>query len=178
MKKGCAPGLSSPTDLVLCGRIGKAHGLDGTVAVLSESDDPARFVAGSDLVLADGTFLRIRSSRAADSHFLVRFDGVSDRNGAESLSGQTLYVTSDRRRSLGPDEYWPDELIGMRVVDDLEGSVVGTVVDYIEGSAQDRLVIEGVEVFEVPFVQALVPGVDIDLRVIRIARIDGLIPGL
>ncbi len=54
--------------------------------------------------------------------------------------------------------------------------MVGRVVDVIVGGAQDRLVIErGEERFEVPFVEPLVPEVDLSSGTVVIAPLPGLL---
>ncbi len=147
------------------------------MVVRSESDDPTRFVRGASILFPDGSSRVISSARTTDKGLLVRFDGVVDRDGAESLRGSELFVAPDARRQLEIDEYWPDELIGLEVFSAGSGERLGIVVDYVEGGAQDRLGIEGAAGrFEVPFVRDLVPEVDVDDRRITVNDIAGLIP--
>ncbi|ASU82885.1 ribosome maturation factor RimM [Nocardiopsis gilva YIM 90087] len=149
---------------LVVGRIGRAHGIRGDVAVDVRTDDPAeRFVAGAKLLtdpVAAGP-LTVRSVRMHAGRLLVRFEGVADRNGAEELRGVTLLVESaDIPPVDDPDEFHDHELIGMRVVT-TEGGEVG-VVDDVLHHAQDVLVIKdpsGEDVL-VPFVRELVPEVD------------------
>lgn len=120
--------------------------------------------------------VRVERSQTRQNGLLVRFAGVTDRTAAEHLSGSALYIDPDQRRPLEPDEYWPDELVGMRVVS-VGGDQLGTVQSVIEGSAQYRLVVHGDRGgFEVPFVSALVPEVDPEAGCIVVADIPGLLP--
>jgi 16S rRNA processing protein RimM len=121
-----------------------------------------------------GERVEIESMRTVEGRFLVRFSGVHDRTAAEALRGAALEIPVDMRRALGSDEFWPEDLIGMAVFDD-GGTERGTVVDVVEGTAQWRLVVAGAGGrVEVPFVVALVPVVDVDSGVIRIADVPGL----
>lgn len=107
---------------------------------------------------------------------MVRFAGITDRTAAETLTGSSLTIDVDRRRPLEPDEYWPDELVGLRVFSEA-GEELGVVSAVIEGSAQYRLQVEGGRgTFEVPFVAALVPEVDQQAGRIVIALLPGLLP--
>jgi ribosomal 30S subunit maturation factor RimM len=66
-------------------------------------------------------------------------------------------------------------LIGLNVVD-TDGNVLGDVVGFIEGHAQDRLEVatpDG-ERFEVPFVYDLVPAVDAEAGIVTVNAIPGL----
>ena len=103
--------------------------------------------------------LTVRSSIPGERGWLVRFHQVKDRNQAEGLAGVELFVEASERRPLGPDEFWPDLLIGLEVRD-LAGNYLGRVRDVDDRTPQARLIITtaGGEV-EIPFVSALVPEV-------------------
>ncbi len=92
---------------------------------------------------------------------IVTLVGFETRDDAESLRGAELYIDARARRSLGTDEFWPDQLRGLTVVA-LDGSAIGTIVEVETGLSQDRLVVdaEGREII-VPLVAALVPEVDV-----------------
>ncbi|MDA8370797.1 MAG: ribosome maturation factor RimM [Nocardiopsaceae bacterium] len=149
---------------LVVGRIGRAHGVRGEVAVDVRTDDPAeRFAAGARLLTDRAGALTIASVRAHFDRLLVRFDSVTDRNAAEELRGVTLLVDSaDIAPTKDPDEFHDHELIGLHAVT-TEGADIG-VVDDVLHHAQDTLVIKdpaGAEVL-VPFVRPLVPEVDTD----------------
>ncbi|WP_285732249.1 ribosome maturation factor RimM [Nocardiopsis sp. ATB16-24] len=150
---------------LVVGRIGRAHGIRGDVAVDVRTDDPeARFADGSVLETdsAEVGPLTVTSTRRHSGRLLVRFKGVDDRDAAEALRGTALYVDSADIAPLDdPDEFHDHELIGLSAVT-TEGETVGTVEDVLH-HAQDLLVITtdgGGEVL-VPFVAALVPEVDV-----------------
>lgn len=110
----------------------------------------------------------VRAIRRADKGYQVAFEGISDRAAAESVRNRDVYVFE--RRELEDEEFWPDQLSGLRV---RPGG--GEVVGVVYGPSQDRLVIErdGVR-FEVPFVDALVPVVDVDGGYVEIIEIEGI----
>jgi len=150
---------------LVVGRIGRAHGIRGDVAVDVRTDDPAaRFADGTEMATdpAAAGPLTIASSRRHSDRLLVRFRGVADRDSAEALRGTLLFVDSQDIAPLDdPDEFHDHELIGLAAVT-TGGDAVGTVGDVLH-HAQDVLVVatpEGGEVL-VPFVAALVPEVDV-----------------
>ena len=174
MTKACSPGLSSSTDRVVLGRIGTPHGLDGSVLVHPETDHPGRFAPGS-VVDAAGVSLSIASSRPTERGYLVRFEGVTDRTTAEALRGSELTIEESERRLLDVNEFWPDHLVGLEARD-TDGRVVGVVAAVVEGVTQYRLSITtDAGLREVPFVQALVPQVDVAAGYLVIETVDGLI---
>jgi 16S rRNA processing protein RimM len=153
-------------------RIGKPHGLNGEVTVQLHTDDPERRLAVGavlDTEAAAGTgvprALTVRSTRVHRGIWLVGFEEVPDRTGAESLRGTLLVVEQGDEAERGlEDDVWTEEsLVGLRVVDP-DGTEVGEVTGLEVGTAQDRLVVrlpDGREA-QVPFVTAIVPEVDVD----------------
>ncbi|HVR32268.1 MAG TPA: ribosome maturation factor RimM [Acidimicrobiia bacterium] len=161
---------------MLVGRIGRPHGLHGYLAVHPETDNPQRFAAGAAVNTDDGRQLTVERSQQRPGSLLVRFREVSDRTGAEALTGEFLFIDSSVRRDLQDDEFWPDELIGFRVRS-VDGADLGRVDDVVEGAAQYRLVVRrGPVTFEVPFVAALVPDVDRESATVVVADLPGLVP--
>jgi len=159
-------------DSTVIARIGKPHGLLGEVTVQLHTDDPGRrLVVGTvlDTEAAPGTgvprALTVRSTRVHNGVWLVGFEEIPDRTGAESLRGTRLVVdAADVLPVLDEDDVFTEEqLRGLAVVDPA-GTVLGEVGGLELGAAQDRLVIllpDGREA-QVPFVAALVPEVDLD----------------
>jgi 16S rRNA processing protein RimM len=160
------------------GYVRRAHGIRGDVVVRGLVEDvQERFVPGASFDTNEDPsgLLTIRSVDAAGTDFRIRFTGVDDRNAAEALKGVQLVMDVADRRELGSEEWWPEDLVGCRAVD-TTGAPVGDVVEVILAGAQDRLVVvraDGCRA-EVPFVDALVPGVDLDGRVITVDLPDGL----
>ena len=153
-------------------RIGKPHGLLGEVTVQLHTDEPERRLAVGTLIdteAAPGTgvprALTVRSTRVHNGVWLVAFEQVPDRTGAESLRGTRLVVdAADVLPAADEDDVFTEEqLRGLAVVDPA-GAVLGEVGGLELGAAQDRLVIllpDGREA-QVPFVTALVPEVDLE----------------
>lgn len=151
--------MSSPTDPVPVGRIGKPHGVRGEVTVEELTDNPDRFRAGVTFVL-EGRTLTIDSLRRHRGALLLRFAGVADRESAEALRGTILTIEAADRRSLGGHEFWPDQLEGLKALLP-DGTQLGTVTGVAFGPAQDRLVIVTTagSTIEIPFVDELVSDV-------------------
>lgn len=155
---------------VVVARIGKAHGLRGEVTVQAHTDDPeARFVPGAAFgtEAATGTGvprqLVVHTARLHNGVWLLSFDGIPDRTGAEGLRGTRLMVDAEQARTEEDDAWYEDQLVGLAVVD-TRGEAVGTVSGLENGPAQDLLVITlaaGGRAW-VPFVASMVPEVDVD----------------
>lgn len=155
--------------------IGKAHGLRGEVSLQLRTDQPEDRLAPGTAFTADtpagARTLTIESVRTQQGRWYARFAGVSDRTDAESLRGTllTLDVDTEEEAEADPDAWYPSELKGLRVVHVEDGTELGTVVDLLHYPAQDLLVVRTADGRRVllPFVQELVPEVDLEERTVH-----------
>ncbi|MBK5288516.1 MAG: 16S rRNA processing protein RimM [Acidimicrobiia bacterium] len=136
------------------GRIGRAHGLRGEVAVLLSTDRDERVAPGASLATADRELV-VASSRRHQQRWLVRFEGVADRDAAEALQGEVLYAD---RIDSGADELWVHELIGA-TVQDRTGTTLGTVIALEANPASDLLVLDGDRLLPLAFLVSHEPGI-------------------
>lgn len=160
-----------PSEPLLVARIGKPHSLHGEVTVQAHTDDPERrFVEGSvfDTQAAPGSgvprTLTVRSARLHNGVWLLAFEQVPDRTGAESLRGTRLVLDEAAAPASDDDEdsWYEDDLVGLAAYDPT-GERLGEVTGLESGGAQDRLVLRLADghVVEVPFVAAIVSEVDV-----------------
>lgn len=168
--------MSTTDATVVVGRISKAHGIRGELAVQVRTDEPERrFAPGSSLVCGART-LTVASVRQHQGRLLVLFDEVPDRTAAEALHGSVLEarVAADERPD-DPEEFYDRQLVGLAVLT-ADGQQIGAVTAVVHLPEQDTLAIDsaGREVL-VPFVEALVPEVDLAAGTLRLADVPGLV---
>jgi 16S rRNA processing protein RimM len=167
----------NPTpEWVVVGRITRAHGVRGEVAVLVLSEVVERFEPGSRLYL-DETAARPVTVSAVRPHrqrLLVEFEGVRDRSQAEALQGSYLFVPAGSAPELPEGEFWTHELIGCEVVTDT-GRPLGRIREVIHTPANDVWAAEGQdgEVL-IPALKDVVGSVDVAGRRIVVREIEGL----
>lgn len=153
------PGTPAP---ITVGRVGRAHGIKGEVTIDVRTDAPdLRFAAGVTLGAGKHGTLTVARSHWHSNKLLVAFEGVTDRNRAEELSGTWLTISQDDAGDAGDDAYWDHELIGLNAYDPT-GELLGEVTDVHHHSAQPLLIVkhDGRDVM-VPFVGAIVTAVDL-----------------
>jgi 16S rRNA processing protein RimM len=160
---------------VVVGKVTKAHGIRGEVAVEVRSDNPERFTAGANLFTPDGRELTIERVHVHGQRTLVRFAGIADRTAAETLAGTILEVPESWLPALGEGEYWPFELEGCQVVTDT-GRDLGIVSEVIPNPANDLWVAVGADGAEtlVPALRDVIIEVDVAARRILVRDIPGL----
>ena len=135
------------------GRIGRAHGLRGEIAVALTSDRVERLTPGASL-WADDRELIVVSARPHQQRWLVCFEGVNDRTAAEALQGLTVGADA---LPTDDDEFWVHELIGAAVRDPA-GAPLGTVIAVEANPASDLLVLDGDRLIPLVFVVSHEPG--------------------
>ncbi len=177
--------MSTPAQQLRVGRLTKAHGLKGALKLELFTDDPAkRFTPGSVFTLQvptsspwHGKTLTLAELRWYNSQPVGFFEGISDREGAETLVKAILWIDQDAEETDEPDAWYDFQLVGLRALRD--GVEVGTVARVEHFPAQDLLVIasDDREVL-VPFVSAIVPAVDIAAGTVTITPPAGLFEDL
>jgi 16S rRNA processing protein RimM len=150
---------------LVVGRVGRAHGLTGEVAVEVRTDQPElRFVPGARLRAGDELVLTVETVRWHQQRLLIGFEGYLDRTAAEGLSGLFLEVdVPDDERPEDPDEFYDHQLVGLSAVT-VDGEPIGEVHEVLHLPMQDVLAVrseQGREVL-VPFVADIVPSVDLE----------------
>ena len=168
--------------LVQVGRIGKPHGLDGTVKVIPVSDDPERFTT-FDTVYVGRSAERVTAHAVRTVRFqphkkgttvLLSLESVRDRNGAEALRRLDVFVP-EATFVLDDEEHFVHDLIGYAVYSD--DTHVGTLTEVMPLPGPDALVIETTDGHEalVPFVEAFVPQIDDETQRIHLNPVEGLL---
>lgn len=173
-------------------RIGRAQGLKGEVTVQVFTDEPDyRFEPGSVLYTRDGEQeFEVAHSRTFKNRWIIHFEGVDDRDAAEALNGTVLYGEADDPEDMLEEDAWyPKDLVGLEarfadgnMLGAPDGQTVGKVVDVIEGAQyllKIRLAkpVEGETSTLVPFVDQLVPDIDLEDGYLTLDPPGGLIPG-
>lgn len=151
---------------VCLGAITGPHGVRGLVKVKPFTEVPEDVAAYGPVENEAGTRrFSLRITGTAKGQVIVAVDGVGDRNAAEALKGQRLYV--DRTALPEPDDgsFYHADLIGMAVVG-LDGADLGTVTALYDFGAGDLLEFRGADgkARMLPFTEAVVPTVDLAAR--------------
>ena len=164
---------------LVVGRIARAHGIGGEVAVEVRTDSPElRFAPGVVLETEppDNGPLTVERARWHSGRMLVSFAEVADRTSAEALRNTLLVADSATSPVVDEDEYWDHQLVDLSVVT-TDGSPLGAVSDVVHSPGGDLLVVrrpEGGELL-VPFVRSIVPTVDLDARRVVVDPPEGLL---
>jgi 16S rRNA processing protein RimM len=163
---------------VLVGVVGRAHGIRGEVAIDLRTDEPARRFAAGSILRGDDTTrtFRVVSSLLHGGRWLLAFAELSDRTAAEQARGIRLVTDVDpTERPADPEEYFDRQLVGLTVLAH-DGADLGRVTGVLHHPGQDLLEVQGDQARHlIPFVSAIVPGVDLAAGTLRLANVPGLL---
>lgn len=125
-------------ELLAVGRVARAHGVGGEVAVQPLSEVEERFQPGSVLLLGPDAERRltVRSARPHRNRLLVRFEEISDRDEAEGLRGSLLLVPVSEVPAAPEGSYWTHQIVGLEILTE-GGRSLGRVREVLHNPAND-----------------------------------------
>jgi 16S rRNA processing protein RimM len=174
-------------EFAIVGRIRKPHGIRGEVVVEPVTDAPEAMFASGARVFVGSTSpeppatpmreARIERARDQGAVWLVKLDGIADRNDAERWRDRYLYVPESELPAPAADEVYLHDLHGMTVVLAESGDTVGQVVAWYE--LPQGLVLEvekgdGTTII-VPYIPSVVKEVDVEAKRVVLTPPDGLL---
>ncbi|XP_011096478.2 uncharacterized protein LOC105175663 [Sesamum indicum] len=195
---------SSASGFVETGYIYGVHGLQGEVRVKPSTDFPdLRFskpgtrwlkqqVSGTE-TLREIELVEGRGHPGQS--WIVRFNNIDTVEQAQKLVGSTILVTDKDRPDLEEGEFYTHDLIGMKVILKESGEPIGVVVNVFNSGASDLLHVklnslrnihdkigkskigqgDSGPLVWVPFVESIVPTVDLEKREMLITPPKGLL---
>jgi 16S rRNA processing protein RimM len=146
------------SDRIVVGRVGKAHGLDGSFVVEDPSDDERWFAVGAS-VLVGADEAKVVAQKRAGGRRVVRLDRPVGRGSVLEVPRVALPPTDD-------DEYYAFELVGLDVVEE-GGRELGKVTAVSPGIANDVLELDSG--LGLPMVEDCVRRIDLERRRILVA---------
>ena len=180
--RGKAPRPANAEGSLRVGRLTKPHGLKGGMKIELFTDNPElRFTPGAVFHLQVpedspwfGRVITIRELRWFNGVPVAFFEEVSDRTAAESIARAILWIDEAAVAEGAEENAWYDhQLVGLEVQRD--GVAIGTVAEVQHLPAQDLLAVHTQNgTVLVPFVEAIVPSVDLEARVLTVTPPPGL----
>lgn len=138
-------------------KILKPQGIKGEVKLKPYADDLSRFLELPHVYLKrQGAYEKreVTASRIYKQFAYIKMRGCDDRNTAETLRGQYLYIDREHAAKLPEGASYIADLIGLRIVD-RQGAELGTLAEVIQSARVDIYSVEGKKNFLFP----LAPGV-------------------
>ena len=163
--------------LVVIGRIGRAHGvggevaLDGTSLTIAELEGIRHFTWRG--ARGHSVPLTLEAARPVHRRILVRFAGIEDRERAVGLTAGELLAEADLLPDPGPGVAYTFQLIGLEVRTE-DGRALGRLADIIASPAHPVYVVRGARELLVPANPEVLKRVDLEAGVITVSLPAGL----
>jgi 16S rRNA processing protein RimM len=164
--------------LIEIGRIVRSHGLNGQVKVLSYLETPEVLRGVSELLVgrteAEALRLPLTALQTGKDSLVLRFEGIADRDAAERLRGQSLWMPAELRHALPEGEYYWSEIIGLQVLTE-EGRELGRIESVFPTGSNDVYVCrKGGREILLPAIDDVVRRIDQDQGVMVVRLLEGL----
>jgi 16S rRNA processing protein RimM len=163
------------------GRFVKAFGLRGELKLYASDDFWPEAFDSEKLFIArenvdEERSVTVEYGKPHGGQYIVKLEGVDDRNDAEEMVGEDLFLDATQIDVPLPNRELPHQVIGMTVRTD-EGRLIGKVTGVLVGPAQSVYEVTGDEgrVVLIPAVPAFVVSKDDVKQEIVIRVIPGLI---
>ncbi len=107
---------------------------------------------------------------------IVKFLGVHSIVDADALRGKYLYVKAEELAPLARDEYYIDDLIGLKVILTKKGKELGYVVNVLETHGTDLVEIQkGKRNILIPLTKSICKMIDLRNKILIIDPPEGLL---
>ena len=157
----------------------RAHGVRGEVVFRRFGDSPEILEPGTELRFQKGgneVTVCVTWAKPHSRDWLVAFDGVTDRDQAEALTGTMFHMEAEQLPPLPDGTFYNFQLLGLLVVT-VEGKRLGKIEEILETGANDVYVVRG-EQGEVllPSISDVVSNVDLEEGKMTVNLVPGLLP--
>ena len=137
----------------LCGYISGIYGVRGWVKVYSYTrpiDNLIRYRPWQLRADKSSEIYDLESSRRTHRGLIAKLRGVDNRDQAETLRGQKIWIDATQFPTLPKGEYYHRQLLGLAAFDQ-QGEALGAVDEILETGAHDVLLIRGEQEYLVPY---------------------------
>jgi 16S rRNA processing protein RimM len=170
--------LAHKDDQRIClGAVAGVHGVKGLVRLKSFTLDPKDIASYGPLEDERGSRrFEIDVTGASRGAVIARIAGVADRDAAERLKGEKLYVKRSCLPPTNPGEFYQHDLVGLEARLE-DGSALGRVAAVFDfgGGANLEIARPGGGSVMVPFTRRTVPKVDLSGGLLTVAPPEGLL---
>lgn len=166
-----------PVYLVV-GLLRRPHGVRGEIMTEIITDFPERLKKGEKFYIGDGRIpVTVRTNRKHNKGILLSFEDIHDRDEIGVYRNNYLYVDVSDWPPLPEGEYYDFELLGLEVIVDETGEILGELTDVLETGANDVYVVKSAAGQELllPAIPDVVLDVNLDTAQMKVYLLPGLL---
>ena len=126
---------------VLIGKLGKPHGIKGYIYFHYYGKDISLLSKYDNFFVSDTNTFKLEKMFKKSNRLIIKFEESNDRNYAESLRDQDIFVLEEELPSLEDGDYYLFELEGLKVLN-LENRILGIVKGTMGTKSNEVLILE------------------------------------
>jgi 16S rRNA processing protein RimM len=172
--------LLEPEAWVPLAEVMRPHGVQGELRLRLFNRDSDLLLELDEVLVrfpeGDEQEVSVEAARRANDAILIKLHSVEDRTAADGLRGATLCARRSEFPPAEDGEFYACDVEGARVVVE-GGEELGQVAELKTYPTVDVLVVtaqDGGRPWEVPLVEAVVTGLDLEAGVVTLASLDGV----
>lgn len=154
---------TSDEKIVVIGRLGRPHGINGWMRIISFTEPEESLLDYPDWFIERGDLwepIAPEDSKIQSGMILVKFPGCDNPEQARLYTNANIAITRDQLPALANDDYYWTDLEGLTVVNK-QGAELGVIDHLFATGSNDVMVVKGVVEHLVPYIKHVVLEVDL-----------------
>jgi 16S rRNA processing protein RimM len=152
-------------DVLAIGRVKAPNGLKGKMWITPLGDS---FNQYKQYIIGESGIPRnLISFEKRKNGFVLQLEGISDISQVEQIQGQDVYISSELLPETSDDEFYWDDLIGMKVLD-IKGRELGEIVSIIPTGSNDVFVVDKIKQHMIPWTDSVVKKISIETNMMTV----------
>lgn len=148
------------------GRVAGSYGIRGWIKVVPEVGVAQTLLAVPQWWLGEQAF-QVAEARLHSGVVIAQLAGIESREEALRLKGKVVALWREQLPQAQDGHYYLADLIGLQVVNE-KGERLGELKQWISNGAQDVMEVAGERTRLIPWVSAIVKGVDLERGEVRV----------
>jgi 16S rRNA processing protein RimM len=149
-------------NIVAVGKVKAPNGLKGKMWITPLGDTFNEYT--HYLIGNSDTPRKLVTIEKRKTGFVIKLEGIDDIAHVEDICGQTVYVRREWLPETAEDEFYWNDLIGMKVID-IIGRELGEIVSIIPTGSNDVFVVDREKQHMIPSTSTVIKKVSIEERV-------------
>ena len=160
------------TDLICVGIISSPHGINGHIKIKYYTENPKGIISYGTVYNKDREIINLKYKGISSKLAVYEVENISDRNEANQLKGEYLFVKRKALPKLKNDEIYHIDLIGLKALNK-KSQVIGTIENVSNYGAGDILEIKNKKKsFLVPLISKNLDSINLKKKSICLSNLD------